>query len=204
MGRFKCNWDRIATPPEEMMRIRKGMLKVTLIFSMVLISIGSILLALFWIRGDLRSIALVSYILIGAGIFSFLIMLIPAYFIGSYKYHNAVKMNLKFVTLSRAEEEMERFLKEKGINYQKEKPKGSKYRGYLSHTDVGFFIKKELFIGIEYFYHEPLKKQLRKVTIFYLPSIWEEALLLQKEMDEHFFRSGIAEPFDKSLRLVVS
>ncbi|MFO8050776.1 MAG: hypothetical protein R6V01_03660 [Thermoplasmatota archaeon] len=45
--------------------------------------------------------------------------------------------------------------------------------------------------------------RFRQVTIFYLPSIWEEALLLQKSMDLYFHEAGIAEPAEEDRRLVI-
>ena len=127
---------------------------------------------------------MLSFTLITAGIFIMGLMLMTASFINNKKYHFGVILYLKNISLEDATHAMRRFLEMKGIEYELERPKGWSYRGYLSPPKVAFYVKKEFFIGIHYF-TGPEKKIIRQIKIMYLASIWEEALIFQKEMDEY-------------------
>jgi hypothetical protein len=196
MARLKCNWDRMVMPPEEMGRMKRFLLKISLIASSIPIAIGIILITIYFLLWDHPSLIELSFILILAGLFIAGMMLIIASYVGNNKYHNVVKLYLEKISIEDASRAMEEFLQKKGIVYKIKRPKGWKYRGYAFPPSMVFNYKKEFYFGIDYFPGSD-QKVIRQISILYFPSIWEEALIFQKEMDSYFHRIGIAQPLEE-------
>ncbi|MFW3146116.1 MAG: hypothetical protein ACMUIE_04815 [Thermoplasmatota archaeon] len=201
MGRFKCRWDRIAAPPEEVKWIRKSFMKPLLTFSIGMMVMGALLtlVLLLIFRDGTTYVIGIGFVIIGM---VFMVVYLPvSILMGSGKQHHGLSMYLKEVSMGQAVISVERFLKSRKVPYEKEYPKGWSYRGYLFPPDVAFFIKKELFIGIRFF-EGPNKEQLREISIFYLPSIWEEAFFIQRDMDAYYHSIGMALPPEEGKQLV--
>jgi hypothetical protein len=200
MGRLKCNWDRMVMPPEEMGRMKRFLLKFSLIASSIPIAIGILLATVYFLLWDVPGIIELSLIIIIVGLFIAGMMFMIASYVGNNKVHNVVKLYLKKISMDDAIHAMEEFLQKKGIAYRIKRPNRWKYRSLAFPPSVVFNIKKEFFIGIDYFRGSD-NELIRQITIMYLPLIWDEALMFQKEMDFHFHRKGLAQPLEEGALL---
>lgn len=202
MTELKGNWDRLPTPPEEMKRIT-GPLKWIFIFLVVLpliLGISGAIIYFTVFRDDTMLMISGALIMIGA------IIMTPAgillYFLSNKKYHHAVKLQLKRNEVEYIKKMVGSFLLDNGIHHTFESPGKYAYRGYAFPPDAGIYIKPELFIGIARIMgnNNVMRWQL---WIYYLPTIWEEALILQQDLDRFLFDQGLSKPIEKGKKLTL-
>jgi len=197
---LKGNWDKIVSPPEELGKFI-SVLKKIFFFIVVIPSFLCILsFAINYIFLGSEDVYLYSGVIFALALFVSIPLLFIIFYAGSKKVPSVVKLEMKWKDIRILRKKVGRWLEENGYPNSFGLPDRSSHKKYLMSKDDTIFIKHELFLAV-YKWHHPGNKTIIWLEIYYLPSVWEEALILQKDLDEFLFEKGLSVPLEKDSKL---